>query len=506
MENTRHFNLFAGWALAAAVVAGLLWSLSGTFSAMIQIWLTSSSFNHCFLVPLASAFLIWRRRHRLAAIPPRASVGGVVLFASCALVWGLGALGHIATLQNLAAVAMISAAVWAVLGRRTAREIAFPLCYLFFMVPIGNFLLPWLMEITADLTVMAARLSGVAVYKDGLFFTIPNGSFKIVEACGGLRMLVASVTVGVLFAHLAFVSWPRRILFVVAMIAASIIANAIRAYIIVMLGYFTGMETIASHRTLGYFIFGFVLLVMLIIGSRFADFDHVSFERVPEAPQGGAAPMWPSLVAAGLIIAITLITPATVSAIDDHVARQPASPPMLLPVATRGWSGPGKVRDDWSPQFVGHDTTHSGAYRRGNSVVDAFMLSYARQEQGAEIINTRNRIFNPKRWARLRESVGEMEFVAGGSSPYLEMELRSQRGDKRLIRYWYVVDGRPRYRPLEIKLRELKNSVMGRPTPATFVAISSRFAGDRQEAARTLDAFMQQLYADAYPQADPDTR
>ena len=496
MENTRHFNLIAGWSLTALVMVAFVWTLSGTFSAMVQIWLTSSSFNHCFLVAPASAFLIWRRRHRLAGIPPRPSVSGVVLFAGCALIWGLGALGHIATLQNLAAVAMISAAVWAVLGRRTAREIAFPLVYLFFMVPVGASLVPWLMEITADLSVILARLSGVAVYKDGLFFTIPNGSFRIVEACSGLRMLVASLAVGIFFAHLAFVSWPRRILFVVAIIVASVLANSVRAYIVVMLGHFTGMETIANHITLGYFVFGFVLVAMLIVGSRFADFDHESFARIPDASAGEAGPLWTSVATGALVVAIAVSAPAAVSAMEDRMARRPDAPPLLLPVARGEWDGPGEVRGDWSPQFRGHDTTQSGTYRLGTRAVDVFMLSYSRQAQGAELISELNRIFDPGYWTRLHESVAESEIAGGGSIRYLEMELLSGQGVKRLIRYWYVVDGQPEYRPIEIKLRELRNSAMGRPTPATLVAISARYIDDRQQAAEALDAFMQQIYMD----------
>jgi len=496
MENARHLNPFAGWALAAAVLAGLLWSLGGTFSAMVEIWLTSSNFNHCILIPPASALLIWRRRHRLAAIPPHASATGVVLFACCAALWVLGALGHISTLQNIAAVAMVSAAVWAVLGREIVREIAFPLAYLFFMVPFGEFLMPVLMELTADLTVLAARLSGVAVYKDGLFFTIPNGSFKIVEACSGIRMLIASVAIGVLFAHLAFVSWARRILFVVAMIVVSLLANSIRAYMVVMIGYFTGMETIASHVTLGYFVFGFVVLVMLLIGSRFADFDHDSFTRTPDVPAGAAGPLWPSLIAGALVVAIAISAPAAVAAIEDRAARLPDPPPMLLPVARGGWNGPGEVRGDWAPQFIGPDTTQSGTYRWRASPVDVFMLSYSRQAQGVELINSQNRIFDPMYWAQLRESVAD-----GGALRYIEAELRAGQGGKRLVRYWYVVDGRPMYRPVEIKLRELRNSAMGRPTPGTFIAISARFIEDRQAAAEALDAFMRQVYADAYPPA-----
>jgi exosortase A len=504
MENVRHSNLFAGWALMLVVLSGLLWSLSGTFSAMVNIWLGSSNFNHCVLVPVASLLLMWRRRHRLARIPLRASATGVLLFAGCVALWGVGALGHVSTLQNLAVVAMITAAVWAVLGYAVARDLAFPLAYLVFMVPFGEFLMPYLMGLTADMTVFAARLSGVSVYKDGLFFTIPNGSFRIVEACSGIRMLIASVAVGVLFAHLAFWSWTKRCIFVTAMIVVSLVANTVRAYIVVMIGYYTGMETIASHVTLGYVVFGIVIVAMLLIGSRFAEVDHYSFEKEPDAPVARMGPIAPSLAAAATIMAMMFAAPAAVVAVEERAAGRPEAPPMLLPVASGSWSGPAAMRGDWAPAFIGHDTMQSGAYRQqGDGVVDAFMLSYARQRQGEELINALNRIFDPLLWTLVRESDGETPIAGLGALRYREIELRSERGGRRLVRYWYIVDGRPRHRAIEIKLRELKNSVLGRPTPGTFVAIGARFGDDRDAAARALDAFTRELYARDYPPNSP---
>ena len=41
----------------------------------------------------------------------------------------------------------------AVLGKAIARKLAFPLAFLFFAVPIGEILLPYLMVWTADFTV-----------------------------------------------------------------------------------------------------------------------------------------------------------------------------------------------------------------------------------------------------------------------------------------------------------------------------------------------------------------
>ena len=86
------------------------------------------------------------------------------------------------------------------MGLEVARTIAFPLAFTLMAVPIGEFLLPNLMNQTADFTVAALRLTGVPVYREGLYFTVPTGRWSVVEACSGLRYLIASLTLGLLFA------------------------------------------------------------------------------------------------------------------------------------------------------------------------------------------------------------------------------------------------------------------------------------------------------------------
>ena len=83
----------------------------------------------------------------------------------------------------------------ALLGTEVARRIAFPLGFLFFAVPFGDFLTPWLVDRTADFTVVALRATGIPVFREGTEFVIPTGSWSVVQACSGIRYLMASVMV-----------------------------------------------------------------------------------------------------------------------------------------------------------------------------------------------------------------------------------------------------------------------------------------------------------------------
>ena len=100
-------------------------------------------------------------------------------------VWLLGELATVGVVSQFAFTTMLVLAVPAVLGFVVARRITFPLAFLYFAVPFGEFALPHLMEWTANFTILGLRLSGIPVYREGLNFVIPSGNWSVVEACSG---------------------------------------------------------------------------------------------------------------------------------------------------------------------------------------------------------------------------------------------------------------------------------------------------------------------------------
>ena len=78
-------------------------------------------------------------------------------------------------------------------------------------VPFGEALVPKLMDWTADFTVAAVKLSGVPVYREGTHFVIPSGQWSVIEACSGIKFLIASLMGGSLYAWLMYRSPGRRL-------------------------------------------------------------------------------------------------------------------------------------------------------------------------------------------------------------------------------------------------------------------------------------------------------
>ena len=81
-----------------------------------------------------------------------------------------------------------------------------------------------------------------------------------------MRYLIASLVVGTLFAYLNYTTMWRRIAFVGVSIVVPIVANWLRAYMIVMLGYLSDNRIAigVDHIIYGWLFFGLVMLVHVL--------------------------------------------------------------------------------------------------------------------------------------------------------------------------------------------------------------------------------------------------
>jgi exosortase A len=256
-----------------AVLIGLCFVLfRQTWMQMIHVWNNSETFSHAWLIAPISIWLIWQRRSLIAAIDFRPSWIGAVFLVGAGALWVLGQLAGVKVIEQFAVVGVLIGIVVLILGRTFFKEFCFPLVFLFFMVPAGEGLTPFLMQHTADATVWALRLSNIAVFREGMHFTLPTGRWSVVEACSGLRYVIAAGVLGVLFSYLNFETLRKRVVFVVACLLIAVFANWVRAYVVVLAGHFSGMRigTGEDHVWFGWFFFGLVMALVFYIGMRYS--------------------------------------------------------------------------------------------------------------------------------------------------------------------------------------------------------------------------------------------
>ncbi|MCI0437099.1 MAG: exosortase, partial [Gemmatimonadetes bacterium] len=206
------------WTLLAAMLALLAASYRSTFASIAAKWFGDVTFSHGVLVVPIVLGLAWRKRAELAKAAFVPSWAGVLALAAASAVWLVARGAGVLVVEQLAATAMVAAVVLCVLGAGAARVLAFPLAFLFFAVPFGRGLVPWLMQITADISVMALKWTGIPVYRSDLIISIPGGDFEVARACSGLNYLITGVVLGTLYAYLTYSSLRKRLIFLAAAI------------------------------------------------------------------------------------------------------------------------------------------------------------------------------------------------------------------------------------------------------------------------------------------------
>ncbi|MEZ5626986.1 MAG: exosortase A [Rhodocyclaceae bacterium] len=370
----------------------LVWALAyaGTIRDMASIWSRSDTFAHGYVVLPIAIYLIWMQRAGLAGRRPRPALSVMLLLLPAVAAWLVGQLTSIAALEHLAAVAVLVLGLWCALGHRLFRDLAFPLCFLMFMAPVGEFLVPVLMHYTAEFTVAAVRASGVPVYQEGLQFVLPNGRWSVVEACSGIRYLIASFMVGTLYAYLNYQRLSKRLWFALVALLIPIVANWVRAYIIVMLGYLSDNALAAGvdHLIYGWVFFGVVILAMFWLGNRWRDPEPDYSLVLPEiqVPPGRSQSIGVMVVLAAVLAAGPVLTGVLAPA-----ARQVSvSLPPLLAVSP--WQRAETADILFRPAFAGFRAERIDRFTGPSGDVGLYLAFYAEQVAGHEMLSSDNQI------------------------------------------------------------------------------------------------------------------
>lgn len=422
------------------LVAYVYWE---TLGGMAEIWRRSETYTHGFVVPLISAWLIWQKRDALAGMTPHITLWPAAIVAVFSLAWLMGELTAINALTQFSSVAIIVFATIALLGTPISRKLAFPLGFLFFAVPIGEFLLPNLMEWTADFTVSALRLSNIPVYREGQNFVIPSGSWSVVEACSGIRYMIASVTVGTLYAYLTYTSFKRRLIFVLVSFLVPLVANWVRAYMIVMLGHLSG-NTVAvgvDHLIYGWIFFGVVIAIMFAIGSRWAEVpaeSKTSSESASTTPVDDHQRWWMILPLILAIISGPVLENTLHRSINDSQVR------LSFPSEVSGWRAE-QSTIGWKPRFVRPASEYQATFAKGDQRVGLYVAYYRNQGKGQKLVASTNVLVmsNDLEWQQVSTGRQNLEFPAGIQEiNTAELLNRKVAADDRYIAWrWYRING-----------------------------------------------------------------
>jgi exosortase len=163
--------------------------------------------------------------------------------------------------------------LWYVGGRPWLRYFAFPVAFIFVAVPwptaVEVPVIQGLMRMVADFAAETAMLLGIPAQLEELI-RVTSGLVGVNEACSGVRSLQTSLMIGLLFGELKRLSISRRVLLVTGAVAIALIANFLRATLLVWIAATKSISEInrwhdlASYTIVGLVFFGTLILASLL--------------------------------------------------------------------------------------------------------------------------------------------------------------------------------------------------------------------------------------------------
>ena len=248
------------------LLSALYW---GILQDLVLQWWDDPNYSHGFLVPLFSGYLIWRERETLRGIAPEGRWAGLPLVLAGIGMLILGDIGAENFLSRSSLIVIGAGLILFHLGREILWRVAFPLCYLFFMVPVPAILFNAvtfpLQRLAAQNAAWALDVLGVPVLLDGNILHLSNITLGVTEACSGVRSLISLLALAVAWAYVTLDGVWTAVILVASVIPITIVANAGRVVATGLIGQWLGFTYAQGffHTFSGMLIFLFALLCLL---------------------------------------------------------------------------------------------------------------------------------------------------------------------------------------------------------------------------------------------------
>lgn len=471
--------------LALAAWAAVNWPV---LLSLHQRWMKTTE-TYALGYPVLAIGLWWlfdqRQQLRFA---PKAPAPFALLPLAAVIALGFGArLVQFQTLQQMTIPVSLWLLVVLLYGWRVGRLTLFSCALLYSAIPLWDFLVDPLRQLTVVTTQALLHALKVPAIIEGFRITLPAGEIVVADGCSGLNLLLAAVVIGVINAKVALQQNGRRIALVAFAIALGIVDNWIRVSVLVLIGHYSEMrsELVYHHANFGWWVFAISLLPFFLFSAWLARGDSapgaVEASAASTVPAAGGRPLAYAVIGAAVMLAMWVAVTRLEARSGSAVAGL-ARPQLSVP-----------LKEGWLPHYTGYDVEQRWFVLRDGMAYEVAALTYLQQRRDKKLIFHSNRIADE--FDTLRAGRVELHGLAVNRAVIVD-----GAGGTRAVWWFYRVDGRVVADALQVKLRQLHAMLAGDPS-AQLVTVSRPCderdcaAELKDEAGSTLPALLQELAA-----------
>lgn len=260
---------------------GILLLLIPTYVDLQRVVWASDDQGHGPIIIAVAAWLLWRMRKKLSALPaaPANAVGGTLMILAL-MTYALGRSQSIVQLEAGSHILILASALLLWRGIAALKMAWFPLFFLLFMIPLpGVFVQAMTVPLKSAVSYVAENLLHAFNYpvaRAGVVIQVGQYQLLVADACAGLNSMFTLESLGLLYMNVvSHASRWRNILLAVLIIPISFVANVVRVSILILVTYHFGDEAGQGfvHGFAGMVLFIVALTLILSVDSVIGRFD-----------------------------------------------------------------------------------------------------------------------------------------------------------------------------------------------------------------------------------------
>jgi exosortase D (VPLPA-CTERM-specific) len=444
------------WRLVMITVAYLFFYYP-TLSGLWPVWLTSGEYSYALAIPFVSGYVIWKRKRQIAAVPVKTFWPAAAVIAVFWLISLYGILGSSPSAVRPAAVLVLLAIVFFCYGRYLFRLLAFPLVFLFFMLPLPTVVdtgiaVP-LLFFSTRLGELLLRVAGVSVYVEGNIIDLGVTQLQVVDACSGLRYLLPLAALGVIYAFFREKTRWRQALLVLATVPIAVLSNGVRIAVTGYLAQNYGPDRAEGffHGFSGWLIFVFAVLLLMLLHAALRrgeapQLPLKAHDLTTQRPNLADVRTFPAVSKAAAAVTVILLLTGGVLAV--MVAKLP---PVRLPEAVGSfplaldqWQGRAETLDSRIVALSGAEEAFNAAYFSPSGEIVSLYMGY----RGSPFTESENFFHSPDvclpslGWKTVESGNHVIQAVPGFGRLRVSKMLIEKTGVRQLVYYWFQTRNR----------------------------------------------------------------
>jgi len=235
-----------------------------TFAGLFARWIKwDESLSHGLLVNSVFIYLLYKslpwEANKNSRITSLFLLCGLAL---CSLAWFMMRAANIYVLEQLLLIILLCCVYANCYGLKTAFSYRLLLLLPIFTIPVWDQLTTLLVNLSGFMVGKMVQLAALPAVIEGNSIFIPFGQIVIADGCSGLRYFEIALALAYIIGLLN--NYNERKLIPALLFAAvlGLLANWIRIFILVLVGYESKMESslMANHEYFGWFVFGIMCL------------------------------------------------------------------------------------------------------------------------------------------------------------------------------------------------------------------------------------------------------